>query len=313
MMKKRNFKEAGSGWLGRICRKAWFGAGIMACLCGLLGGIEALAAENIQVVELCVVEDEEGIHASCIYQNHGNDSGILQLYLEKMDEDGAFYPLNYVDLAVTGDEAHTAATPPQTADPGRYRAVLLQYFGEGVPVVRFRDSGVYERKDTGNLDIAEAGNTGGGDSFGRTVEEKEPSGWEICEHSLTENIICQATPVQDAVMEESCGKCGQVFGNMEIPNSAYAAFLDEAADRINTALPGGQVTVATDRWVSFDARVLDAIEGRRDVSVLVRYRYQGAEHQVWIPAGSDVAGLADESGFCGFCYLSQRFEEKIDE
>lgn len=314
MMKKRNLKETGIRWIGKVCRKARFAAGIaVTCLCGTVWGTEVFAAENIQVTELCVVKDEEGVHASCVYQNPDNDSGILQLYLEKMDEEGVFYPLAYVDLTVTGDEVQAARTSAQAAEPGRYRAVLLQYFGEGVPVVRFRDSGVYEIKDSGNSDAVETENTGSEGSCDRIVEDQESSGWGICEHSLIESMIWQATPVQDAVMEVNCEKCGQFFGYMEIPNSAYAAFLDEAADRINAALPGEQVTVTTDRWISFDTRVIEAMEYRRDISVLILYCYEGAEHQAWIPAGSDVTGLADENGFCGFCRLEQRFAEKIDE
>ena len=51
---------------------------------------------------------------------------------------------------------------------------------------------------------------------------------------------------------------------------------------------------------------------RADVSILIRYRDLGEEHQVLLPAGADVSSLGDENGFCGFRYLNQIFGEKID-
>lgn len=309
-MKKRDLKKTLYGWLQKAFASSLLVTGIMAgCLYGMLWGIEAYAAEDIQVMELCVVHDQSGIRASCVYQNFDSNNSILQLYLEKMDADGEFFPLGYVDLAVTGEEKRTAITSPQAAEPGMYRAVLLQYYGEGVPVVRFRDSGVYEVKDPGDMDADLAGNTDGV-HFPENADSSD--GW-ICEHTIVESVIQQATPMQDAILAEGCEKCGQVFGYIEVPNSAYTAFLNEVAGAIKAALPGEQVVVTTDRWMSFDVRVFEAIESRRDISILIKYHYQGAEHQIWIPAESDMSGLIDENGFCGFAYLSQRFGEKIDE
>ncbi len=175
-----------------------------------------------------------------------------------------------------------------------------------MPVVRFRDSGSFEVKESGKEEKDPKGGDRPGDGMGL-------SGEGSCPHSLEEVMYREATPCQDGVLEERCKTCGQVFGRTQIPNSAYSAFLKEAADRITAAAPGEQAVIQTDRWMSFDERVLDAMAERRDISILVQFRYQGVKRQVLIPEASDVSGLGDENGFCGFCYLGQRYMEKFDE
>lgn len=311
MMRKRDLRKTLYEWLQGACQSILpILSIVVGCLCTILWNGEAYAAETIQVIELCVVHDGEGIRASCSYQNLGSAGSILQLYLEKMNEDGEFIPLNYVDLPAAGEEIQTADTLPVAAEPGTYRAVLLQYYGEGIPVVRFRDSGVYEVKSSENPDDGSYSDDEADSIKAAETDYNDQAG---CEHSLAESIIRQATPVQDAILEECCEKCGLVFGRIEIPNSAYEAFLNEAAEMVKAAQSGEEAVITTDRWMSFDKKVLDVIESRRDISVLLIYRYQGAEHQIWIPAESDVSSLADENGFCGFAYLSQRFGEKFDE
>ncbi len=307
MRKKSGFKERVCNWLKGRFRRALFAAGIVAGWgCKMLQAGQAYAAEELQVTELCVVRDEDGICASCTYRDPDGNSSILQLYLEKMDEQGAFFPLAYVDLERTGEETKTARTLKGAAQPGIYRAVILQQKGEGMPVVRFRDSGSFEVKESGKEEKDPKGGDRPGDEMGL-------SGEGSCPHSLEEVTYLEATPCQDGVLEERCETCGQVFGRTQVPNSAYSVFLKEAADRIMAAAPGEQAVIQTDRWMSFDERVLDAMAERRDISILVQFRYQGVKRQVLIPETSDVSGLGDENGFCGFCYLGQRYMEKFDE
>ncbi len=176
-----------------------------------------------------------------------------------------------------------------------------------MPVVRFRDSAPFEVKHAENVNGQEA------EGFREAAREQriEQENGQ-CGHVVTENTVREATPFSDAVKEESCENCGWVFARWEVPNSAYTAFLDQTADAIRAAQPQEVVRVSTDRWISFDRRVFAAMADRRDVSVLVEYRYQGEEHQVLIQAGAETDDLMDENGFCGFCYLAQVFGEKFD-
>lgn len=296
-MKKKFAKEKFATMLRKVGKGVILAVGVVvAGMAGMLWKMEVMAAQIVQVTEFGVVNEAEGIFARCVYQEFDGSSGMLQLYLEKMDGQGEFLPVSYVDLEMAGTDAVTAQTEPQKPEPGIYRAVLLVRSGEGMPVVRFRDSESFEVQF-------------------QSEAQGECAGNGICNHILMESVLQEATPSLDAVLAESCEICGQVFACWEVPNSAYRAFLDQAADAIRTAQPGDAdvVTIMTDRWISFDRRVLEAMESRRDISVLVKYRYQGEEHQVLIPAGADVSALADENGFCGFCYLAQIFGEKFDE
>lgn len=65
------------------------------------------------------------------------------------------------------------------------------------------------------------------------------------------------------------------------------------------------MVITTDRWISFDERVLSAMSERADVSILILYRDHGEEHRVLLPAGADASSLGDENGFCGFRYLNR--------
>ncbi|MDE7249208.1 MAG: hypothetical protein K2N82_04830, partial [Lachnospiraceae bacterium] len=196
-------------------------------------------------------------------------------------------------------------------------------------VVRFRDSGWYEAVDMGNHYEVRPYVPGNGENTdsgreeaekepeentvsGRTEEEPEENTGSACEHKPVRELYEPATPQRDAVFCESCELCRQVLAYGEIPNTAYVAFLDYAAGIIRKAQPEEQVVITTDRWISFDARVLNAMSERADVSVLILYRDFGEEHQVLLPAGADVSSLGDENGFCGFRYLNQIFGEKID-
>lgn len=101
-----------------------------------------------------------------------------------------------------------------------------------------------------------------------------------------------------------------VIDYIDVPNSAYAVFLKETAERIQNTQEK-EVTICTDRWLSFDRKVLEAIESRPDVAVEVNYQYQGERYLLLIPAGADIELLMDENGFSGFRYMNDKmFENK---
>ena len=251
----------------------------------------------------------------------------------------------YRNLSGIGEEEQQTETEVCHEGSGIYRAVLLTRTQGETTVVRFRDSGWYEAVDMGDYyevrpyvpgsgENTDSGEEGAEEEpeqepeeepgqelgqepeentvSGRTGEESGENAGNTCEHKPMREIYEQATPQRDAVFCESCELCGQVFVYGEIPNTAYVAFLDYAAGIIYGAQPEEQVVITTDRWISFDARVLNAMSERADVSVLILYRDQGEEHRVLLPAGADVSSLGDENGFCGFRYLNQIFGEKID-
>lgn len=142
------------------------------------------------------------------------------------------------------------------------------------------------------------------------AEEGSGSEQASCSHSTVHyRIVNRANPNQDAVLAGECNNCGEVLSYSFVPNSAYAAFLEEAAGAIQNAQTG-EVVIETERWISFNQSVFDAMAMRPEVSVTVRYRYGESRYEVTIPAGAEVSGLADENGFCGFRHLDQVFGGK---
>lgn len=268
------------------------------------------AEEMIQISSISVIAREDGICASCIYSNFDSSVCTVQLYLEKRNSTETI-PVVYRNLSDTGEEEQKAETEVCREGTGIYRAVLLTRTQGETTVVRFQDSGWYEAADMGDHYEVRPYVSCSGEStaLGRegAGEASEENIGNVCEHKPVRELYEPATPRRDAVFCESCELCGQVLNYGEIPNTAYVSFLDDAASIIRKAQPAEQVVVDTDRWISFDRRVLDAIKERADVSILIRYRDQGEEHQVLLPAGADVSSLGDENGFCGFRYLHQIF------
>lgn len=258
---------------------------------------------TIQISEFGVSQEEDGIFAYCIYQEFDENDGMIQLYLEKMDQEGNFTPISYADLYTADNDPKTAKTSPTPPEPGIYKAVLLARQDASKPVVRFRDSDPYEVKETGKTpNDPQSSPDSSKYPFEEPLAARE---LEDCDHLLIENILRNADPSHDEVLAECCKKCGQVFACYEVPNSAYAAFLADSENMIRNALPDSFVVIRTDRWVSFNEDVLNTISRRRDLSILIRYQYQGREQQTFIPFGADTTKLADENGFCGFCRMAE--------
>lgn len=272
----------------------------------------AAAGEMIQVSELSVTAVDDGICAGCFYRNFDSSIYTVQLYLEKQNLEGAI-PTAYRNLSGAGEEGQRIETEICREGTGIYRAVLLTRTEGVMTVVRFQDSGWYEAVDMGDHYEVRPYLPGNGGNIvperAEAEEEPEEDAEDVCEHRPVREICEPATPQKDAFFCESCELCGQVLAYGEIPNTAYVSFLDQAAGIIYGARQGDQVVIATDRWISFDERVLDAIGERADLSILIRYRDQGKEHQILLPAGTDVSSLGDENGFCGFRYLNQIFGE----
>lgn len=257
--------------------------------------------EAIQIAEFGVVQGEEGIYGRCVYRNFDGSGGMMQLYLERAQGQGEFLPVSYADLDLTAGETKAVRTIPQNPVPGIYRAVLVKRGGEGTPVVRFRNSSPYEVKDTGENSEEP---WKGPEILDGMKKQGDPEENESCRHIPAEKVLREADPAHDAILARYCERCGQILECVEVPNSAYAAFLNETEEKIRSAPPDKLVVIETDRWVSFDEKVLKAIGDRQDLPILVRFRYQGEQQQTLIPPGTDIAGWADENGFCGFCRLA---------
>ena len=147
----------------------------------------------------------------------------------------------------------------------------------------------------------------GDQAKGQLEQENEVSeNLNYCSHHECDYFLIEpATPEKDAVQAYQCTDCGAVLEYKDVPNSAYTAFLKEAEKLIQSASPQSEIIISTDRWVSFNRDVLEAMKVRQDITVRVNYRYQGKNCSLVMPAGVDVELLMDENGFAGFRYIEE--------
>lgn len=302
-MKKRNFVQ--KGWI-RLMGLGIFLLGIT----NLNMELKARAAEIPVISDLQVIAatDGSGVAAKCSYENYNDQSGCeIRLYLYQSGTDGMhkIAAQRLLSYAVKGMENTDFVQVPE----GTYFAsVVMDYHGtvkqinslyyfkvkqvDGEYIVTqepYEDNAAHWGKEK----ITES------EESMRLEESKVPA----CNHVLEYILIRQATPDRDSVLAHQCSACGEVLDYIEVPNSAYAAFQQEAIHTIKNARTN-EVIISTDRWISFHKSVFAAISERPDVAVTVRYKYQGEMYEVIIPAGADVSSLVDENGFCGFQYLN---------
>lgn len=312
--------------------KSKFGRAVLAAALGIFfgGGIfqqgsarEVIAAQTPSVSEMRVVASENGVSARCEFSGYTDNKYSIQLYLYQMDGEKPAV-VNYEELTPTGDGAGIGNTPWKHVDTGLYKAsaAIKRYEGADLAETVFADSDLYDVVRNGNSYIvtpfrkpdtengkAESISQGrGSNSKKSSGEEKEDRVTRVCEHDIVSDIVREAETTQDALLAERCRKCGEVFSCVSVPNSAYRVFLREAAGTIQNA-EKEEAVIVTDRWMSFNREVADAMAARPEVTVTVRYRYDGQFRSVTVPAGTDMESLLDEDGFCGFLYLGQLFAE----
>ena len=89
-------------------------------------------------------------------------------------------------------------------------------------------------------------------------------------------------------------------------------------NRILNAQPGETIVINTHKWISFHRMVLEALDLRRDVTLVVNYLdegYKGNEQSFTIPADSKKNKIKPSDclkgeDFAGFLYLNGLYPNK---
>lgn len=269
--------------------------------------VKAAETPVITDLEVAVSEDGSGVLARCSYQNYTEQSGCeMRLYLYKI-KDGAALVESQKTLAYA--DQGSGSTQPKQVDEGIYQASVT--IDDGAAVSQVNSLNYYRVSGSGGSYVVTEESNGKGlvqlDSETDQQKQKDAS----CSHECEYILIEQATPIKDAVQAYQCIKCGAVLEYMDIPNSAYAAFLKEAKCIIQNAQQE-EVVIVTDRWLSFNREVFDALKMRSDLSVKVNYRYYGEEYLLVIPAGINIELLMDENGFGGFRYIEEILSQTVE-
>ena len=272
----------------------------------LIGGslpevsLNVYAAEPLAItgLEVTTSDDGMGVVAKCSYQNYSDQSGcVIALYLYKVDNGS--YSIVTNKVLTYADEGSESTDSVRVTD-GVYLASVTMDFGIDIKQI---NSGNYFRikQVDGGYEVTEEGKIGTSALADHCqVIEKDL----VCNHDCEYILEKQATPTEDAVNAYQCVKCRTILEKITVPNSAYATFLEETAFLIQNTQQS-EVLIITDRWISFNREVIEAIKCRPDVTVRVQYHYQGKEHLLLIPAGVDVSLLVNESEFYGFKYVEE--------
>ena len=274
--------------------------------------VEVLAAGEPSILDLRVTASGDGVSAECKFDGYDRDSGYsMELYLNVVNPDQTVGTVSGKDMTIAGADggAGTISTEGCHVESGIYKVTLAIQKDDGVnpPEIQFKNSALYDVIRQGDdyvISLYEEPAPVPEDEGG---DERPGSHDYGCSHDgITYDVVKEADAEHDALLAGACGICGGILSYSDVPNTAYAVFLKEAAETIQSA-QSGEVVITTRLWVSFDRKVLEAMALRPDVSVTVNYRYEGKDCTVTIPAGADVKGLADENGFCGFRYLDGIF------
>ena len=113
-------------------------------------------------------------------------------------------------------------------------------------------------------------------------------------------VTKDATDKEDGVITYKCTKCSHA--ELSIPVCGQGAFLKNAANSIKNAAAGANVVIKTDRWVSFNQEVLEAIKAKPGVTITVDYLYKGSLRSFTVAGGTDLTPYMT-NGFCGFEYI----------
>ncbi len=140
-----------------------------------------------------------------------------------------------------------------------------------------------------------------------SASDSSSSASTVCNHNFVWKPEQPATETTDAVEALVCENCGQIADYKSIENTAYAAFLSDAADEIADAKENGTVTLDTTLWLSLNRSVVDALAARPDVTLKITYTQKGERKALEIPAGSDLSSLVDENGYIGFSRLAAQY------
>ena len=93
-------------------------------------------------------------------------------------------------------------------------------------------------------------------------------------------------------------------------NKKYVTWTRNVAKKITNATPSKKLTVSTTIYTSFPSYVIEALDKRPDVTLVVKWVSNGQDLSFTIPAGTDVMKVLDENGFAGFLYLQGLFGPK---
>ncbi len=117
-----------------------------------------------------------------------------------------------------------------------------------------------------------------------------------------------ATETEDGWIRLQCKYCGHV--KEEGPLSAMSEFWMSSVDKVNKATPGDNVVLESKIWYSMPDYVMEAIAGRRDITVTMKMKYEHKNYEIVI-SPEEAVQYTDK--YYGVLYLSQLYGGNVVE
>ena len=118
----------------------------------------------------------------------------------------------------------------------------------------------------------------------------------------------EATEIEDGWIKLQCKYCGHV--KEEGPLSAMSEFWMNSVDKVNKATPGDNVVLESKIWYSMPDYVMEAIAGRRDITVTMKMKYEHKNYEIVI-SPEETVQYTDK--YYGVLYLCQLYGGNIVE
>ena len=137
--------------------------------------------------------------------------------------------------------------------------------------------------------------------------EETPSGDWTHEHHYEWVVTREATEDEGGEEAYMC-ECGAVL--YRAPISAAGVFIKNTINKIINAKPGETVEITTEKWLTFNKDVADALSTRPDITLKINYReegHKGPRLSTTLPKGTDLHKYLNDEGYVGFLYLRTLF------
>lgn len=138
-------------------------------------------------------------------------------------------------------------------------------------------------------------------------EPKNDGGDWTHEHHYEWVVTREATEDEGGEEAYMC-ECGAVL--YRAPISAAGVFIKNTINKIINAKPGETVEITTEKWLTFNKDVADALSTRPDITLKINYReegHKGPRLSTTLPKGTDLHKYLNDEGYVGFLYLRTLF------
>ena len=146
----------------------------------------------------------------------------------------------------------------------------------------------------------------GGGEVSLEAAEEEPVNRipeHVCQYEW--ETVREAGAGQDGLEQYLCKLCGSVQSTLTIPASQYQ--VQELYTKVTGAAEGETVTYDMGQIHTVCDKLFTKLQERGDITLILTYRYKGADHRTTFPAGADYTELmADEEQFYGMLGLNGR-------